>query len=115
MFQTLLIVAALGQISDPPKIVADPPKWKKDYAACVSHVTAGGKAILAVGVDAPPGAYRVASLQDTAPGLWECYPERGRLMMRPLAVPKRMEQPLKQFVRQCVNGVCRLVEVEPNP
>lgn len=82
-----------------------------DYVACVSHVAQGGKAILAVGVDAPPGAYRVASLQGFTPGLYECFLD-GTPKMRPLAVPKPMAGPVKQWVKQCYNGVCRLVEVD---
>jgi len=32
--------------------------------------------------------------------------------MQLITVPAKMQAPVKQFVKQCVNGVCRLVEVD---
>ena len=113
MFAPLLLSFVLAA---PPHAPTQPPQAPPvkvlDYAACLLHVEAGGKAILAVGVDSPPGAYRVATLGDFAPGLWECFLD-GTPKMRPLAVPKAMEPPAKQYRKVCRNGVCTLEEVSP--
>lgn len=110
MFLNLILAASISAPPDPAVVNAwvNPPA--RDYPACRSHVESGGKAVLAVGVDTPPGAYCVAKLEGFLPGLYECFSEAGVAKMKPLAVPKQM-QPAKQFVRQCVNGTCTLIEV----
>lgn len=109
MYATLILLAALAAPQQAPKPPQAPPL--RDYAACTAHVAAGGRAILAVGVPAPPGAYYVATLEDRSPGLWECFQLNGKLMMQ--VVPKPMEaQPIRRVIRECVNGVCREVEVK---
>ena len=105
--QTLILAVVLAAPVQAPAVPQAPPV-RLDYAACVSHVANGGKAVLAVGVDAPPGVYRVASLQGFTQGLYECFLD-GTPKMKPLAVPKPMAGPVKQWVKQCINGVCTLV------
>jgi hypothetical protein len=113
MIGILILSLAIGEPPQAPPI-GEPPQAPpiNNYRACRRHVEAGGRAILAVGIDAPPGAYRVDSLEATAPGLWECYLKNGRLMMEPLKVPQKMPGPVKRLVKQCIDGVCRLVEVD---
>jgi hypothetical protein len=84
----------------------------KDYPAGYAAAAAGARVTLAVGCDAKAD-YATAKLPGYAPGVyvlsWNA--AKNAVWIDPLVVPQRMA-PAQQFVRQCVNGVCRLVPVE---
>ncbi len=112
MVQVLFLLAAVSAPPDPAVTTAwySPKATALHYDACVDFVEAGGKAVLAVGVPAPPGAYSVDRLDDTKPGLYACFRQNGRAVFQPLVVPQKMEAPEPvQFFQpagNCVGGRC---------
>jgi len=118
MFQTLILVAALGQ-ADPPRVQPDPPKMgdQNPYEWFRQSILRGERGYLAVGVpDIWGKTYQNHARVESGylgmkDGLYECYRDRtGKAVMIPFTVPQRME-PVKRLVKQCIGGTCRLIEV----
>ncbi len=88
-----------------PKLAA-----QLDYDACKAFVEAGGKCVLAVGVNPPPGAYSTSTLKGIAPGLYECSLDKaGVPCMGVLQAPQQMAAPQQfggQFRGTCGPGGC---------
>ena len=94
--QALILSLALGL---PPQA---PPL--NDYTACRAAVVAGKSVTLAVGVTVTAD-YHTATLEGFQPGVYQCYPESGRPVMRIVSAIK--SAPIVQFLNgNCPSGQC---------
>lgn len=113
MLSILLVLVCSGDVSGGPAIVQPQPP-ANSYATARALVLSGKTVVLHVGV--PGGEYRVDSLPGVAPGVYDCYPEAGRPLMRLRSAVVETIRPVAQPIFQglgslpafggCPGGVC---------